>query len=142
MLALDFDAGVAADPANGFGAQTLMLAALTAGANGRNADQIAEQQERLGATINTVGSLDRSTIYLNALSANLGPSLDLLSDIVLRPDFADSEVARLRAQQIAAISAEATNPGGLARRALAAAAVRRHAPLRTSDSRPRFGSIR
>lgn len=120
LLALDFDAGVAADPQGGFGTQVLTLQTMTAGANGRNADQIAEQQERLGATINTVGSLDRSTVYLNALSANLGLSLDLFSDVVIRPDFAENEVTRLRNSQLANIGVENSDPNGMARRTLPA----------------------
>src|SRR5690606_38365684 len=38
--------------------------------------------------------------------------------IVMRPDFAPSEVERLREQQLAAVAAEATQPNGLAQRAL------------------------
>jgi len=118
LVAIDFDAGVAADPAGGFGTQRLMLSAMTAGANGRDAMEIAEQQERLGANITAFGSLDRSSVQLTALSANLGLSLDLFADIVLRPDFEASEVDRLREQQLAAVAAEATQPNGLAQRAL------------------------
>lgn len=119
LIAMDFDAGVAADPLGGFGTQRLMLSAMTAGADGQDAMQIAEQQERLGATINAFGSLDRSTVSLTALTANLGPSLDLYADILMRPDFAASEAARLRDQQLAAIATEATQPNGLAQRTLA-----------------------
>jgi predicted Zn-dependent peptidase len=57
-------------------------------------------------------------VSLTALSANLGLSLDLFADIVIRPDFVASEVERLRDQQLAAIAAEATQPNGLAQRAL------------------------
>lgn len=116
LVALDFDAGVAADPANGFGTQRLMLSLMTAGADGMDAMQIAEQEERLGASIAAFGSLDRSTVTLTALTANLELSLDLYADIVLRPDFEDGEVTRLRNQQLAAIAAEATQPNGLAGR--------------------------
>jgi predicted Zn-dependent peptidase len=118
LVAMDFNAGVTADPHGAFGTQVLTLSAMTAGANGRDAMEIAEQQERLGATISAFGSLDRSTVSLTALSANLGLSLDLYADIVMRPDFAAAEVARLRNQQLAAVATEATQPIGLAQRAL------------------------
>jgi zinc protease len=118
LVAMDFDAGIAADPQGGFGTQRLLLSVMTAGANGRDAMQIAEEQERLGATITAAGSLDRSTVQLTALSANLGRSLDLFSDIILRPDFVTSEVERLREQQLALVAAESTQPNGLAQRAL------------------------
>lgn len=118
LVAMDFDAGIAADPQGSFGLQTLTMSLLSDGADGMDAMQIAEQQERLGATISAGGSLDRSAVTLTALSANLGLSLDLFADVVRRPDFAESEFTRQRAQQIAAIAAEATSPGGLAGRAL------------------------
>jgi len=118
LMTMDFDAGIAADPQGGFGTQRLMLSAMTAGAGGRDAMQIAEEQERLGANIAAFGSLDRSTVQLTTLSANLGRSLDLFADIVLRPDFAPAEVERLREQQLALIAAEGTQPNGLAQRAL------------------------
>ncbi|MBX3431341.1 MAG: insulinase family protein [Hyphomonadaceae bacterium] len=115
-VAFDFDAGVAADPQDGFGTQRLMLSSLTSGAGGRDAMQIAEQQERLGATIGAYGTLDRSALTLTTMSANLGLSLDLFADVVRRPDFAEAEVARERNQQLAAVAAEATQPNGLAQR--------------------------
>ncbi|PZO50747.1 MAG: peptidase M16 [Alphaproteobacteria bacterium] len=118
LVAIDFDAGIAADPQGAFGLQTLTMSLMSDGADGMDAMQIAEQQERLGATISTGGSLDRSAVTLTALSANLALSLDLMADIVQRPDFAESEFTRQRAQQLAAISSEATSPNGLAGRAL------------------------
>jgi zinc protease len=118
LVTMDFNAGISADPQGAFGTQALMLSAMTAGANGRDAMQLAEQQERIGAAIQAFGTLDRSTVSLTALSANLGLSLDLYADIVMRPDFTAAEVERLRNQQLAAVSAEATQPVGLAQRAL------------------------
>ncbi|MGE0595581.1 MAG: M16 family metallopeptidase [Hyphomonadaceae bacterium] len=110
LIAADFDAGVAADPSGAFGTQRLMLAAMTEGAGGRSAMQIAEESERLGASIAAAGAMDRSSVTLSALSANLAPSLDLFADVVMRPDFAEGEVTRLRDQQLAAIADEATQP--------------------------------
>ncbi|HRE42989.1 MAG TPA: pitrilysin family protein [Terricaulis sp.] len=119
LVTFDFNAGVAADPQGGFGTQRLMLSAMTEAAAGRDATQIAEEQERLGASISAFGSLDRSTFSLTALSANLGLSLDLFADIVLRPDFNPDDIERLRGQRLAAIASEGTQPNGLAQRVLA-----------------------
>jgi zinc protease len=115
-VAFDFDAGVSADPQGSFGTQRLMLSTMTSGAGGRDAMAIAEQQERLGATIGANGTLDRSALTLTALSANLGLALDLFADVVQRPDFAETEVTRERNQQLAAIATEGTQPNGLAQR--------------------------
>ena len=83
-----------------------------------NSTQIAEAQERLGATINSNASMDRTNVGLGSLSANLAPSLKLFSDIVLKPDFVPGEVERLRGQQLARIQTELTNPQGIAFRML------------------------
>ena len=117
-VALSFDAGNAADPNGALGTQSLMLALLDEGTATRSSIQIAEEEERLGAAIGAGASMDRTTVTLSALSANLAPSLDLLADIVRHPAFAPAEVARLRDQQLARIAAEMTEPGSIAQRAL------------------------
>jgi predicted Zn-dependent peptidase len=50
LIAMSFDAGQAADPANARGTQSLMLSLLDEGTTTRSSVQIAEEQERLGAT--------------------------------------------------------------------------------------------
>ncbi|MBU3077048.1 M16 family metallopeptidase [Sphingomonas quercus] len=117
-ISLGFDAGNAADPHAALGTQSLMLSLLDEGTTTRNSVQIAEAEERLGADIGAAPSMDRTSIGLSALSANLKPSLDLFADIVRNPAFAPAEVNRLRAAQLARIDAEASDPGGIAARAI------------------------
>ncbi|HLL30616.1 MAG TPA: pitrilysin family protein [Allosphingosinicella sp.] len=117
-VAVEFDAGVAADPANALGTQALMLSLMDEGTTTRNSIQIAEEQERLGAVIGPDTSLDRTAVTLAALTPNLGASLDLLADIVRNPAFEPGEVERLRAQQLSAIDQELTEPSGLGARTL------------------------
>lgn len=118
QMTVSFDAGSAADPANALGTQSLMLALMDEGTAKRNSVQIAEESERLGATISTGATVDRTNISLFAVTPNLAPSLDLLADIIRNPAFAPAEVERLRGQQLARISAELTQPQGLAGRVL------------------------
>ncbi|HEX8527552.1 M16 family metallopeptidase [Allosphingosinicella sp.] len=117
-VAVEFDAGMAADPSDRLGTHMLMLSLLDEGTTSRNSIQIAEEQERLGAGIGTAASLDRTAVVLTALTPNLAPSLDLLADIVRNPAFAPGEVERLRVQQLASIATEMTQPVGLAQRTL------------------------
>jgi predicted Zn-dependent peptidase len=119
QMVMSFDAGIAADPSNKLGVQALTLALLDEGTTTKNSIQLAEAQERLGASISTGASLDRTTVSLFALSANLKPSVELLADIVRNPAFAPAEVERLRGEQLARIASEMTQPGGLAARTLA-----------------------
>ena len=120
-VAVSFDAGNAADPHSALGTQSLMLALIDEGTAHRSSVQIAEEQERLGASIGTSASMDRTNVTLFSLTPNLAPSLDLLSDIVRNPAFAPAEVERLRGQQLARIASEMTQPQGLALRTLPAA---------------------
>jgi predicted Zn-dependent peptidase len=118
QVSVEFDAGFAADPRNALGTHSLMLQLLTEGTQSRNSVQIAEESERLGAFIGTGGSLDRTSVSLNALSTNLQPSLDLFADVVRNPKFDAGEVERLRGQQLASIASELNNPNAIASRTL------------------------
>jgi len=113
-VAVSFDAGSAADPKDQLGLQSLTMALLDEGTTTRSSVQIAEAQERLGATISSNGGIDRSTVGLYALTPNLGASLELLADIVRNPAFDPKEVERLRAAQLARIAAQLSQPNGLA----------------------------
>jgi zinc protease len=117
-VAVEFDAGIAADPADKLGTQTLMLNLLEEGTTSLNSIELAEAQERLGATINAGASVDRTAVTLSALTPNLAPSLDLLADVIKNPAFEPSEVERLRAQQLSQIAQELTDPNSMALRAL------------------------
>ena len=62
---------------------------LDEGTTSRSATQIAEEQERLGATISAGASLDAERASPStALTANLAPSLALIADVVRNPAFA------------------------------------------------------
>ena len=113
-VAVSFDAGAAADPKEALGLQSLTMSLLDEGTTTRDSRRIAEEQERLGATVSSGGGFDRSGVGLFALTANLAPSLDLLADVVRNPAFDAKEVDRLRTQQLAAISAQLSQPQGIA----------------------------
>ncbi len=117
-VAVSFDAGNAADPKDKLGTQSLMLALLDEGTDRYSSVQIAEEEERLGASINATAGMDRTNVTLSALRPNLAASVDLLADIVRRPAFAPAEVERLRGQQLARIQEEMSQPQGIALRTL------------------------
>ncbi|MET0137700.1 MAG: pitrilysin family protein [Sphingobium sp.] len=118
QMVVSFDTGIAAEPREKSGIGQLLLATMEAGTRTRDAIAIAEEEERLGADVSTGQSMDRTTISLYALTANLGPSLDLMADIIRNPALDPAEVERLRAIQLSAIDAERTQPSGLAARAI------------------------
>jgi len=115
---MSFDAGAAADPDGKLGTQSLTLSLLREGTTSLNSTQIAEAGERLGATIGTGASADRTYLTVSSPSPNLGGSLDLFADVVRNPAFAPGEVERLRATVLTIIAAERVDPGGIANRAM------------------------
>ena len=117
-VAVEFNAGYAADRADRLGAHSLMLDLMDEGTTTRDANTLAEEQERLGASIQVGASMDRTSASLSVVTANLAPSLTLMADVLRNPAFAPSEIERLRAQRLAALSSEATQPGAIAARAL------------------------
>ena len=120
QIGLAFDAGFAADQPGARGLQNLTLSLLDEGADGLTSQQLAEEEERLGAQIAASGSADRSSVTLSALSANLAPSIDLLADIVQRPTFDPAEIERVRTQVLTAISQAQKDPQAIATRTLPA----------------------
>jgi predicted Zn-dependent peptidase len=117
-VAVEFDAGYAADSADRLGAQAMMLDLMDEGTTTRDANQLAEEEERLGASINVGASMDRTSAELSTVTANLTPGLTLLADVVRNPAFAPSEVERIRASRLSGLASERTSPGAIAARAL------------------------
>lgn len=117
-VAMAFDAGSAGDDRAKLGQGTLMTSLLDEGTTTRTAAQIAEEEERLGASINASSGMDSTTVSVSSLKANLAPSLDLFADIVRNPAFKPTDVERLRGTQLARIAAENTQPQAIAFRTL------------------------
>jgi predicted Zn-dependent peptidase len=117
-VAVEFDAGYAADDADSLGVHSMMLTLMNEGTTTRDSNALAEAQERLGASVNVGASMDRTAGSLTAVTTNLDPSLVLLADMVRNPAFAPAEVERLRAQRLAGLANERTQPAAIAARAL------------------------
>ncbi|WP_309622303.1 pitrilysin family protein [Novosphingobium sp.] len=118
VISLTFDAGIAADAQDTPGTQSLMMAVLDEGTEQLSAVQIAEKQERLGASISAGTGLDTSSVTLFSLTPNLAPALDLLAEVVRSPAFRAEDVARAKAQQLADIDQSLSSPSGLAARSI------------------------
>jgi zinc protease len=115
-MTLIFDAGYAADSLATPGTAKLALAMIDEGTKKRTALEIAERAELLGARIGAGSSLDTSFVGLNAITSKLGDSLELFSDVLINPTFPQEDFGRLKAQSLAAIQQEKTQPQGIAMR--------------------------
>ena len=117
-VALQFDAGYASDAGGKLGTASFAANMLDEGTASLDSVQIAQTRERLGLNLSTGCGLDACTANANLLKANMAPSLALLADVVRNPAFRDADIERLRAQWIAGIGQEKTQPVGLALRVL------------------------
>ena len=124
QVALAFDAGTAADGPQSRGIADMTMALLDEGTSKMTSQELSEAQERLGASVGSSNAGDRSYVTLNALSPNLAPSLDLMTDVVKDSAFRDDDLGRVRTQTLTAIAQQQKDPTRVAQPAVAAGAVR------------------
>jgi zinc protease len=87
---------------------------LLSGAGPRDAEQLAEEIDYIGATIDVSAGRDDITIRLSVLTRFLPEALDLLADVVLRPTFPGDEVARERRHAVSSLKQAKADPAYLA----------------------------
>ncbi|MBI5836484.1 MAG: insulinase family protein [Candidatus Eisenbacteria bacterium] len=107
-------AGGSADPIGREGLAVMTSRLLTEGAGRRGAAKVAETVEQLGASLDASAGWELSSIRLAALSAHLGPALNLMADVTFRPRFDPVEVQRELNQRQAEILSDRDNPRSVA----------------------------
>jgi zinc protease len=117
-LSLTFDAGFAADQFAVPGTAKLALNMMDEGTTTRNSLQISDEMEKLGSRLSTGSNLDQSFISLNTLKKNLDASLEVWADVILNPSFPQTDLDRLKKEQVVAIENEKKQPTGVAFRLL------------------------
>ena len=103
------------DPPELAGLADMTASLLTKGTKTRTAEQIARGVEALGATLQSSGGWDASSVSLNVMSPNLAKALGYVTDVVRNPVFSNEEIERLRAQNVDALQVAMHDPGELAR---------------------------
>ena len=109
-VSLAVDAGFAADVPEKAGLASLTLDLMDDGTTTRDTFAIVDELDRLGASISTGSTLDLSLVRLQALSKELGPSIDLLADVVLRPSFPQDMLKLAIPRRLAQIGQEKATP--------------------------------
>ena len=104
------------DPASHFGLAQFTAANLREGTTTRTSPQIAEEIERMSATLSAGAgmSAEDATISGSSLTEHFGRLLDLAADLVLRPTFPEQELNRYKTQTRAQLMQQRANPGFLA----------------------------
>jgi len=114
------DAGTVRDPDDLPGLATFTALMLQQGAGARTALDIADEAAYLGASLNTSASYDGAVASVHVPKRRLGLALDLLADVMLRPTFPDSEIARQRDLRRAQLLQQQDQPVAMANVAFAA----------------------
>ncbi len=122
------DAGAARDPSNAPGLATFTATMLQQGAGARSALDVADEAAFLGAPLGTTASFDGANASIHVPKRRLEAALDLLADVVLRPAFADSEIARQRELRAAQLVQQRDEPVAVANVAFPAIVYGREHP--------------
>jgi zinc protease len=92
--------GAADEPSELGGATILAARALTEGTERYPGVELIEAAERLGATLHADASWDAFVASVDVAASRLGAALELLDELIERPTFPESEVARLRDERL------------------------------------------
>lgn len=111
---LAFRCGDVNDPAEAPGLSDMMTHLISEGTESRTSKQIAEEVERIGATLMAGSSADFTTIAGSALSIYTDEILELLADVTLRPSFPQNELDLARENVKQLLIQQRAQPGFLA----------------------------
>lgn len=106
--------GAWADPQGLAGAANMMAGMLTEGTKTRSAQEIASQTESLGASLNSGGGLESSSVTLSAMPDKLKAALAIMADVAKNPAFAAEELERQREQAMDGLRVAYQQPGSVA----------------------------
>lgn len=110
-------AGRDTNPKGKAGLSALTADMLDEGTATRSALQINSDATALGADLSTGAGAEAAEIALDALTGDtLGPSLDLLADVLLKPKFDGKEFSRVQKETLAQLQNQASDPRDLASR--------------------------
>lgn len=110
------------------GAASIMGSMLELGTATKNALQINDAYEALGATHGTWVDWDSGGAAVKVTTDQLESALPILADVVIHASFPAEELERLRARRLAAIQQEHSSPQAMASNATAAALYGRSHP--------------
>lgn len=121
-----FRGGAVLDSPETAGATNLMAALLEEGAGDMTATEFARAREDLAARFSFEGRLDSVSVSAEMLAENRDASVDLLRAALIEPRFDAGAFERVRAQVVASLRSDETDPQTIASRAFFAKAFDGH----------------
>ncbi|TKS53523.1 insulinase family protein [Luteimonas yindakuii] len=110
--------GLASDPAGLSGMSNLLAGLLQEGTATRSSLQIAEELQRLGASMGATASSDGLLVIASGLSSSATPLAALFADVVRNPAFPANEVQLAKTNALQGLKAMEAQPGYQANRAM------------------------
>lgn len=114
-LRVVFTDGAASDPADKSGLSAMTAELLKEGAAGKSAQQISDEIEFLGATLSPSINQDSASIYFQSMTQFFEKGLDILSDIWLKPDFAQESFLRIQKIALNGLKQREDSPAAIAK---------------------------
>ncbi len=111
---LGFKTGSIYDPKDSIGLTSAMTALLNEGTATRTSLQLAEEIERLGASVGASAGEDNTIVSASALAMYGSDVLKLMADVVLNPVFPESELALYKKNTIENLKFQRSQPSFLA----------------------------
>ena len=115
QIILQVNAGNLHDPDYRAGLAGFTASMLDEGAGGRDALELADAVDFLGANLGTGSGRYTTTVSLNVPVAKLGDAMPLMADVSLRPSFPEEELNRLKARSLTSLLQERDSPNAIAR---------------------------
>jgi zinc protease len=112
-VSLVVKSGSGADPKGKYGLASLTADMLDEGAGARDALQLADAIDYLGANLSTSSTSDASSIDLHVPVARLGDALPIMADVALRPTFPEDELKRVREDLLTSLIEAEDDPESL-----------------------------
>ncbi len=109
-------AGSANDPDSKSGLATLTAEVMSDGTASRDLTQLANDEERIGARVQSGATMDSGTISMEMLTSHTTEGLNLLADVAQHPGFRSEDVDRRRKQRLVRIAQETDSVQNMAMR--------------------------
>jgi zinc protease len=124
------------DPADYVGLAQFTAANLREGTATRSTTQIAEELDRLSATLAVTAGMssEDAIVAASSLTEHVDVVLDLMADLLLHPTFPEQEFGRYKAQTRAQLTQQRSQPGFLAQERFSIVMAGDHPDGRTAPS--------
>ena len=134
-------AGLAADEGAMPGFASTLAGMLSEGTDKHDSKAIAEAAQGYGGSVGAFAGNDGLTLIGNAVAAQAGPMMHLLSEVARSPNFPENEVALAKSNALQGLKASEAQPGFRAERAMLAAIYGDHPYARTQPTEAAINAI-